>query len=94
MSLNLDARKQEREEERASRLAPGNAFLISKGLEPVQTIVELRDAIREYREANENMPDAIVEETGYILGDYMSLRSGISMATQPAPSNFVVEEVE
>ena len=94
VSLNLDARKQEREEERASRLAPGNAFLISKGLEPVQTIRELRDAIREYREANEDMPDAIVEETGYILGDYMSLRSGISMATQPAPSNFVVEEVE
>ena len=96
VSLNLETRKQNREEERAARLAPGNAFLVAKGREPAETISELRDAIGSYMDETEDQPDGIIKETANILGDYVSLRSGISMATPStsAPAEFGLEEVE
>lgn len=96
ISLNLETRKLKREEERAARLAPGNAFLVAKGMEPAESVSALRDAIREYMNERGDDPDGIIKETANILGDYMSLRSGISMVTPSATTtaNFGVEEVE
>ncbi|MEL7296171.1 MAG: carboxy terminal-processing peptidase [Pseudomonadota bacterium] len=66
VSLNLEARKQERQTFREARLARENARRKAVGLEPLPTLEALEDA---------EQPDIVLNEAADVVGDMVILRS-------------------
>lgn len=87
ISLNEDKRQARRAESAAWRLSTENDYLRALGEEPVATVDELDEVMRELPDKRVNQVDGMVEESGRILIDYINFnptlayRDGATAAT-------------
>ena len=74
VKLNLQARKEERENRRLEQLARENQRRVARGLEPVESLDEIDE---------EEQPDVLLDQAAEIITDLIGLADAdISMLTQ------------
>lgn len=79
ISLNLDTRREERDQYTQWLLGVENARLIGKDLNPVDDLDELPDRLDELRKLEQDQPDGELLEVGYILNDFINLESLVAV---------------
>ena len=83
-SLNFDEREQERDDYNSWRLNTQNARLVARGLEPVDTLDDLKDTLDELVEEEEenNVPDAMLVESAKIILDLLELEEEVATSSE------------
>ena len=78
LSLNIDQRRDERDEYISWRLDTHNTRFIAKGLDPVETLDELRDVLEKIAKEEEKNPDPLLIESAKIVSDLHNLAEEVT----------------
>ena len=78
LSLNIDQRRDERDEYISWRLDTHNTRFIAKGLDPVETLDELRDVLEKITKEEEKSPDPLLIESAKIVSDLHNLAEEVT----------------
>lgn len=79
ISLNLDKRRDERDESNQWALEVQNARLVGKAMSPAESLEELSDIQEEIKRKEQDQPDYILREVGNILNDFINLEDLLAL---------------
>lgn len=79
ISLNLNKRKEERDEYNQWHLGIENARLVGKAMSPAESLEDLRDIQEEISKKEQDQPDHILREVGNILNDFINLEDLLAL---------------
>lgn len=84
LSLNLEVRELERKEFVDWRLRVHNARFVGRGLDPVETLTELNDTLKDMEEEEEenDIPDALLIESAKIVSDLLDLSEEVAGSSE------------
>ncbi|MYD45753.1 MAG: tail-specific protease [Gammaproteobacteria bacterium] len=83
-SLNFNEREKERDDYNSWRLSTQNERFIARGLEPVETLKDLRETLDDIVEEEEenNVPDALLIESAKIIIDFLELKEEVAASKE------------